>query len=510
MSVLRWLHISDLHYGYPSFDTIDMQAKMMTLPDILNEKNVKPEYLFITGDLRHGEAEKKEFPHEIEKQIKLLMQTLDIKPQNVQIVMGNHDVIQSSEQKISAIQLRESYKTNGIIDCDILSTLTSSYNPFYEVYEKICERPHPKSHHYFVQEKDFNIICINTALARSHNDHGQLIIGMELLKEALRGIDKNKPGIVLAHHSFDSLQNEEQEKLKILLKDSGALVYLCGDAHTINAENIDIQRQDQPLWVYVCGTNSDKRGGSDSYADRGLFIGELNTVKKQGYVQALEYSRRSGWLDCREFSLPYTGLADGKRYFPIDKRKTAEKITVDSQYGERVYSVVENKGVCPKCGAHLKGLTGHPDFLKKFVGFWLFILYCSDNRKYSLFHFYRSDKTSNYVFEGIDYDENNNQVYLCKSDDIRTSKTKDDLLYMGSVNRGIYKYDNIGAFSLKPNKDSGFGCFTNINPNDQNTGWFDAYKLSKEEIYDSINTLQVEGQNYDILAKMAYEKRKKR
>jgi len=316
VSKIRWLHISDLHYGYDSYVTIEMRTKMITsLPNDVIKDMGCPEYLFITGDLRHGKI-MPEFPNEIVSDITKLMNAFNIPSNRVHIVMGNHDVERDSTRKDIAPKLRDEYATTGNLDESRMKTLAQTHSKFYEIYKAICNR-NPLPYHTLVKETDFNIICLNTAFSCSDdNDDGKLIVGMKLVQETLKDMDTSKPGIVLAHHGFMSLQYSDRENLENKLKEKGVLLYLCGHEHLGNCRNINDRRENQPLLEYVCGTGMDKFSTGKS-AEMVVFVGELDTELKCGYIKAWEWRARSNaWLPYSDISYKQTGLSDGCHYFP--------------------------------------------------------------------------------------------------------------------------------------------------------------------------------------------------
>lgn len=317
MSMIRWLHISDLHYGYESYVTTEMRSNMLkSLPAILTDVG-QVDYLFITGDLRYGKNCKDSFPDEIISNIRELMSACNIPSERVYIVMGNHDVVHELGRKDIAPLLRKDYyDRNGYLDRDRMKILEQSQQKFYDVYQAICDRD-PFPYHAVIAEEDFNIICLNTSFSCSNDgDDGNLIVGMDLLQNTLKDIDPSKPGIVLAHHGFESLQKRERDFLEIKLKENGVLLYLCGHEHLANCRNIADRRENQSLFEYTCGTGMDKLPNGQP-AEMVVFMGELDTVQKRGCIRAWEWRERSGaWSPYSDISHKQTGLSDGHHYFP--------------------------------------------------------------------------------------------------------------------------------------------------------------------------------------------------
>jgi predicted MPP superfamily phosphohydrolase len=286
------------------------------LPDALS-LDAAPEYLFITGDLRYGKNCGSEFPEEIAVDINRLASACAIAPERVHIVMGNHDVTLENSRAIVAADVQKKYFNGSSPAAEALETLELSQHKFYDVYKSICKRD-PSPYHALVKEKDLNIICLNTAFAcEGEGDDGNLIVGMESVQKALKGIDKSKPGIVLAHHGFASLQKAEQMQLETKLKESGALLYLCGHEHMATSRSIAARREGTPLIEYTCGTGMDKLP-SGQPSDMVIFTGKLDTEKKSGSIRALKWdTEHSAWFPYQGFSYEQTGKQDGVHYFPV-------------------------------------------------------------------------------------------------------------------------------------------------------------------------------------------------
>jgi len=302
---------------------------LKTLPDFFGVS--KPEYLFITGDLRYGKECKKGFPAEISTDIKRLMESCRISPENTHIVMGNHDVVQDFGRNAVAPLLRQDYEANGCLNDEHMRTLKLSHHGFNEIYESICDRK-PVTYHTVFRKKNFNIICLNTAFASSGDnaEEGKLIVGMELVQKALKDIgDTSKPCIALAHHGFSSLSLKERKQLKIKLQECGVILYLCGHEHQADCREVSERHNKQPLIECVCGTGMDKLSDKQP-ATMVVFFGELNTIENSGFIRALEWIPSDlAWMPYRSISYKQTGIEDGRYYFPSPPRQ--KTITVDQR-----------------------------------------------------------------------------------------------------------------------------------------------------------------------------------
>ena len=344
---MRWLHLSDIHFGYQNASVSTMRKKLLTKVQEIEQIDC----LFITGDLRYGKKSPTDYPADTLSFIQDLQIALKLGPENTFIVPGNHDV---NRNDILPTILRDEYKhystQDGTIRSDTLNFVTTRRAPFLELYEKICGRKEP-GWHYCVPYGGFNIICLNTAiLCGSDSDDGSLAVGSALLNKLSESVDSSKPGIVLAHHDFDSLRQEEQQQLEIALKEMGAVLYLCGHKHAVLNRLQNTYRQDQDLNVFLCGTHMDCSPGL-SQTDMDFFVGQTEDGYS-GWVQAYKwYPRANQWAQDIEFSMPQNGATDGRIYFPNQNRPQAlptihpEVLVQYHQYIRQQCSEIELNGL---------------------------------------------------------------------------------------------------------------------------------------------------------------------
>lgn len=345
---MRWIHISDMHFGYNAATIKTMRKKLLEKVQEIEQVDC----LFITGDLRYAKNEQTAYPSETLEFILNLQSVLNIKPEDTFVVPGNHDINRGDGALQAIIQSEKSrYSTQtGKIGSDTLDFIMTKRKPFLELYERIRGKEEP-SWHYCETKEGFNIICLNTALLCGlDGEDGSLVIGSELLNELAETVDSSKPGIVLAHHDFDSLCQEEQQKLEIILKDMGAKLYLCGHKHVSLSHSQNTYRTNQDLRVFLCGTSMDKDPVL-SQTDMDFFVGET-TNGCCGWVQAYKwYSRSNVWAPDVEFSISQDGSVDGKYYFPKEFRpefKPALSKDVQVQYFQYIRqqcSEIEQNGL---------------------------------------------------------------------------------------------------------------------------------------------------------------------
>lgn len=315
---IRFLHISDIHCGYSNYGVNQMREKLA--PQLLKftqDKGQTIDYLFITGDLKYGPACKEGYPPEALAFVREVQSSFDIKPDHTFVVPGNHDVKRGKMRTAAVNDIKESYQSHvGSISDENLVMLDMTQQEYRQLYQEICGNS-CRGNHFFVDLGPVNVIHLNTALiCGSDGEDGSLIVGTTMLRDSLNGMDTSKPAIVLAHHSFDCLAQEEQMKLERLLKEKNALMYLCGHKHVNRFQQIASEVKDKPLWEILCGTNMDSAPNIEQ-TEMSIYVGTLDTNSSCGYIDAYKWSRRNEeWMPDSEFSRRECGSLDGRFYFP--------------------------------------------------------------------------------------------------------------------------------------------------------------------------------------------------
>lgn len=315
---IRFLHISDIHCGYNNYGVDQMREKLAPqLCKFAADKGQDIQYLFITGDLKFGRLCPDSYPPETLSFVQEIQNTFGITPGNTFVVPGNHDVKRNKIRFTAINSIKTSYMPHvGSIEQEDLDMLDQTRQDYLALYRQICGRDCP-GNHFYVDLGGVNLIHLNTALiCGGDNEDGSLVVGMSMLRQALQSMDTTKPAIVLAHHSFDCLRQEEQMKLERLLKEKNALLYLCGHKHMNLFQNINTEVKDKDLWEILCGTNMDQSPQQEQ-TEMSVYLGTLDPNQGSGYIDAYKWSRRNeSWMPDSEFSHRECGTMDGRFFFP--------------------------------------------------------------------------------------------------------------------------------------------------------------------------------------------------
>lgn len=299
---MRWLHISDIHFGYEVATVRIMREKLLTA--VRDEARNKPiDCLFITGDLRFGKNSPSAYPEDLRPFLTKLQAAAGVDLEHTFIVPGNHDVNRSKTLKNnSEVIIREYSTQKGGIDQEYLAVIRQQRKAFYEIQQEFSNAPED-AWHFCVPMGDFNIICLDTAIicGQDHED-GNLLVDSALLNKLFETVDSNKPGIALAHHDFDSLTIDERRHLEARLKEMGGVLYLCGHKHVVDYFPQNHINHNQPLWVAIAGTNMDQSPQIDQ-VNMDFFVGEMDARSQKGTLTAWKWAvQNNDWVLDTEFS----------------------------------------------------------------------------------------------------------------------------------------------------------------------------------------------------------------
>ena len=235
--MIRWLHISDLHFNDDDMSTIFMRDE---LPKYLKEKDIKCDYIFCTGDIRTANASPNIFQEESVQYLTELCTAVGITTDRLFIVAGNHDVDRNVAGRDEAIR-RICFQRNGYYDPKYGKIKEDDLNAIYEgqaefrkflskIYtdDRVSKYSDPLKPHFNIETDDFNVLHIDSTLTYTKEQEAvDLVIGTKLLKE----LNPNKPTVLLSHYPFMALLQEEKKYVRELLYHNGVGLWLAGHEH---------------------------------------------------------------------------------------------------------------------------------------------------------------------------------------------------------------------------------------------------------------------------------------
>lgn len=322
MQKIKWLHLSDLHFG-----SEEKYSEIVTVRKTLLEfirKELTGEsvgYLLISGDLVYApvfyRAErnvKKSIINKLCEFISEIVSILKIKPENIFIVPGNHDV-ERSDDKGRAISELQSKALGGFysIPGNSLYKLLENQTNFNEICETITNSigkiEYCVQSHKIIIRNEADFLLLNTSLTTNSDQDkpGDLLLDEKTFNESLaKHTDRHKPLIVLAHHAPHWYSRDEKALICRVLKEKSELpLYLCGHEHSSAEAEYDGVR------VFCCGTNMAFEKGENEVAgekqiyfrnnDMVILVGEVDSDIGEAIIGAYKWTPKNQvWIPDRD------------------------------------------------------------------------------------------------------------------------------------------------------------------------------------------------------------------
>lgn len=281
MDKIHWLHLSDIHLNKRDVDSRRMRNRLL---DYMKELGTQIDYIFITGDLRY--APMGEFAADTVDYINKLLSVTNLTVDRLFIVPGNHDIERDAEGRAEAIleSIKDYSPKDGALASDKMAAVHCGHTEFrkmmhtiyHENQEQAAGYDNDEKPHFVTETKDFNIICIDTALTYTKQRNNNLFIGTEYIMDLLEELNQDKPSIILTHYSFDFLERSEQMQIVQLLKDFHVQLWLAGHEHTV------LMRKQ---WDYFYEFQSGNLMHEGEYTRSTIMIGTYDPASYNGIVE---------------------------------------------------------------------------------------------------------------------------------------------------------------------------------------------------------------------------------
>lgn len=292
MDKVHWLHLSDIHLNKRDVDSRRMRNRLL---DYMKELGTQIDYIFITGDLRY--APMGEFAADTVDYINKLLSVTNLTVDRLFIVPGNHDIERDADGRAEAIleSIKEYSPKDGALASDKMAAVHCGHTEFrkmmhiiyHENQEQAAGYDNDQKPHFVTETKDFNIICIDTALTYTKQRNNDLFIGTEYIMDLLEELNQDKPSIILTHYSFDFLERSEQMQIVQLLKDFHVQLWLAGHEHTV------LMRKQ---WDYFYEFQSGNLMHEGEYTRSTIMIGTYDSASYNGIVEVHEWDSDNGWF----------------------------------------------------------------------------------------------------------------------------------------------------------------------------------------------------------------------
>lgn len=239
MCKLVLLQLSDLHFGIDNQNTRDMRDQLKV--DVIKravEQQFQYDGLIISGDIIYGRtSNKKKAYKEAAQYINDIQNKIGIKKTSTFLVPGNHDIdINDANRNKAITTIRSVYSTRdgSISDKDAASLIPNSF--FQSLYKQVTGRSYAPGHQ-LIHSNNVDFLCLDSSYTctTSKDDYGQLILGMKNVTNILRQHSDKKRLIVISHHRYDWLIEQEKNSLLNQLARHNVLLYCCGHIHVAEA-----------------------------------------------------------------------------------------------------------------------------------------------------------------------------------------------------------------------------------------------------------------------------------
>ncbi len=218
---MKILHIGDFHYKSGKKNEYDQKLIVNKLNEKL--KNVKDiEYVFFTGDLVFSGEKSNDFYDAHDLLFNSIKRTLNLTDDRIFICPGNHDINRSKCSIAIINYFDKSIKNNVELDeyynsanTDLNNSFLPSQN-FYDYLNKNFSEPNYFENNIvsaYIKEcsgKKIGIMSLNSSWLSSgikdRNDEGNLLVPINVIKNAISKLDDCKIKIALIHHPLHNLK----------------------------------------------------------------------------------------------------------------------------------------------------------------------------------------------------------------------------------------------------------------------------------------------------------------
>ena len=321
---IKWLHVSDIHFSYPGFDSCLARDDFISFLHEIGETESFTD-LFVTGDVLYKHTASSEITISFLNEV---VTAMGISKEHVWIVPGNHDhCFDTCKDLLAEIYTQKdpSLAVDQLSDDEITKLIDS-----FEYYKDFCNTFYgndkifkERRMHWRLQLQDnSSIIGLNTAwLEHGSNKDPYIRIGLKQLLPNLsdKQHDADMLNIAIGHHPIDSLYKEDQERVLELFRRNSVRLYLCGHEHGAGAK---YYQDSDVLQIDAAGLMI------DGYSYGGFCIGTIDSSSGSQKVEFYKWNLADDhWCPERE----RIGVSiDGICYFErIKQNKTISNIAFD-------------------------------------------------------------------------------------------------------------------------------------------------------------------------------------
>ncbi|GAB4480664.1 MAG: hypothetical protein OHK0031_02000 [Anaerolineales bacterium] len=329
MTVLRWLHVSDFHFGRDKVEIEEVSRQIVQHVKEKQDAGFGPQMIFVTGDIAFSGQDL-----QYQKFNQVFLEPLINFTENIFLVPGNHDLDRNKgattvrknlpyefqeyfDNNDDGLKLRNEMLQTGRFEGFISNDITYNgpnhwLNSIAGSFHKVIE----------FGDIDIGVVGVNTAWLCTGRRDGPLdederavTPGYNLLRSALQRIEHCDYRIVLGHHPvewfFQDMDfREGQTRIKDLFEQNQVL-YLHGHTHYAGSAYGGVGRPYLSLGAGACFAARD-----NSKWVNGFFWAELDTDTN---VLAVEPLFRKGEIWETDTRINFPKMVDGKGLFSVTR-----------------------------------------------------------------------------------------------------------------------------------------------------------------------------------------------
>lgn len=241
MNKLKWLHLSDFHFGKLPDSTYQqplISSKIIKHLKDQSELSGAPDLIFITGDIANsGKPEEySQFNDHIIVPISELLGEAFL--EKIYLVPGNHDVHRDTNKRFGRdefLELSGNFEPTPSSNIErkmLLDRFENYIAHTFCFHSKHFEGDDGSYYdHLTIGTNRVSVVGLNTAwLCKDENDYGNLTPGVALLRNALSKTADSDFIFVLGHHPLNWFSKKHIDAIKAILGQHNA-IYLHGHMH---------------------------------------------------------------------------------------------------------------------------------------------------------------------------------------------------------------------------------------------------------------------------------------
>ena len=312
MSGLTWLHLSDWHQRGTGLDIDHKVVRDALLDDIKKRREIHPDlekidFIIFSGDLAFSGKEE-EYLAAQEHLLDPVLEATGLKRDRLFIVPGNHDLDRKTFDRlpteITKPLIREDEINKWLDDEDeerlsLMLRPFKAYTEFMKNYGAAGFPAYSGSFELDIDGKRIALLGFNSALmcGRIKDDKGEvddknkIIVGEPQVHEPLRKYEGADLRIVVLHHPFDWLTEQDCMNIERRLKQAAHFI-LCGHQHR---QKVTIERSTEGECIIIpAGASYERRRPAEhSYPNAYNFV-HLDIAAKKGTAYMRCWSNNSG------------------------------------------------------------------------------------------------------------------------------------------------------------------------------------------------------------------------